>query len=56
MRNQSMHAINIKDIEDDRNMTLINNNKELNAMNQIGGNNFYNINTYMIHNNANTNI
>jgi hypothetical protein len=56
MRNQSMHAINIKDIEDDRNMTLINNNKELNAMNQIGGNNFYNINPYMIHNNANTNI
>ena len=51
-----MHDININDIEDDRKMTLINNNKELNAMNQIGGNNFYSMNPYMINNNANTNI
>ena len=56
MRNQSMHAININDLEDDRNMTLINNNREFNDINHIGGNNFYNMNPYMIKNNANTNI
>jgi len=54
MRNQSMHAININDLEDDRNMTLINNNKGLNAINNMGGNNFYDINSYMIKTNANT--
>jgi hypothetical protein len=56
MRNQSMHAININDLEDYRNMTLINNNRELNDINHIGGNNFYNMNPYMIKTNANTNI
>ena len=55
MRNQSMHAININDIEDDRNMTIINNNRDLHAMNQITGNNFYNVNPFMINTNANTN-
>ena len=56
MRNQSMHAININDLEDDRNITLINNNREFNDINHIGGNTFYNMNPYMIKTNANTNI
>ena len=51
MRNQSMHTININDVEDDRNNTLINNNQEINYLNQTIGNNFYNFNTYM--NNSN---
>ena len=51
MRNQSIHTININDVEDDRNNTLISNNQEMNYMNQTIGNNFYNFNTYM--NNSN---
>jgi hypothetical protein len=51
MRNQSIHTININDVEDDRNNTLVSNNQELNYMNQTISNNFYNFNTYM--NNSN---
>ena len=52
IRNQSMHAININENEEDRNMTLIDNKRELNFMNQTIGNNFYNINTYINKNNC----
>ena len=46
MKNQSIHTINVNDAEDDRNMTLINNNQEINYLNQTIGN-YYNFNTYM---------
>ena len=44
MRNQSMQSININEVEEDRNMTLINNNHDMNFYNQTTGNNFYNLN------------
>ena len=52
MRNQSMHIMNINDFEDERNnMTLMDNNREINIMNQTSGNTFYNNNTYVLNNN-----
>ena len=43
MRNQSMHIMNINDLEDERNnMTLMDNNKEINILSQTSGNTFYN--------------
>ena len=51
MRNQSIHPININEVEEDRNMTLVNNNHDMNIYNQTIGNNFYNLNTFM--NNSN---
>ena len=56
MRNQSMHAININDGEDDRNMTVANNNQDMNYFNQTIGNNFYNVNTYVNTNNNLNNL
>lgn len=54
MRNQSMHIMNINDIEDERNnMTLMDNNKEINILSQTSGNTFYNTNTYALNNNNN---
>ena len=53
MRNQSMNSKNINDIEEDRNMTLMDNNNALNLLMQNTTNNLYNINTYMINNNNN---
>ena len=51
MRNQSMQSININEVEEDRNMTLINNNHDMNFDNQTTGNNFYNLNTFINNNN-----
>jgi hypothetical protein len=52
MRNQSMHIMNINDFEDERNnMTLMDNNREINILNQTSGNTFYNNNTYVLNNN-----
>ena len=51
-RNQSVHTININEVEEDRNMTLIDDKKELNFMNQTIGNNFYNINSFINNNNS----
>ena len=54
MRNQSMHIMNINDLEDERNnMTLMDNNKEINILSQTSGNTFYNTNTYVLNNNNN---
>ena len=54
MRNQSMHIININDFEDERNnMTLMDNNREINIFNQTSGNTFYSNNTYVLNNNNN---
>ena len=54
MRNQSMHILNINDIEDERNnMTLMDNNREINILSQTSGNTFYNTNTYSLNNNNN---
>lgn len=56
MRNQSMHFININDFEDERNnMTLMDNNKEINFLSQTSGNTFYNNNTYALNNNNDLN-
>ena len=46
-----MQSININEAEEDRNMTLINNNHDINVYNQTIGNNFYNLNTFL--NNSN---
>ena len=52
MRNQSMNIMNINDLEDERNnMTLMDNNREINILSQTNGNTFYNNNTYMLNNN-----
>ena len=47
MRNKSMHLFNLNDVEEYRNMTLINNNQEINFLNKSTENSFYNTKTYM---------
>ena len=53
MRNESMKSLNINDEEEDRNMnmTLVDNNKEINLLNQSTGNAFYSTHTCMFNNN-----
>ena len=53
MRNQSMKSIYINNGEEDRNMTLTNNNHDMNFYKQFIGNNFYNLNTFMNNNDLN---
>ena len=47
MRNKSMNLFNLNDVEEYRNMTLINNNQEINFLNKSTENSFYNTKTYM---------
>ena len=53
MRNESMKSLNLNDEEEDRNMnmTLMDNNKEINLLNQSTGNAFYNTRTCIFNNN-----